>query len=245
MNVRREGDAFVVEENGSVLGTGRATGDGVTLQLADVREGVALALLRALAAASREEGGKGPQLEAFGSIHLQTDNQDEVVGVVRRIVPRVFPSPVSVVVPPRNGWIAVYDRMAEGDAKHLRRLGQELSASTGLVTFAIGVEGPVVHYTALERGRVMDEYDSVPGYREPLPPGDAIALRANPTVVARLTGTSAAAVRAAALSAGSPDDLPPAEELIRQIAEAIGLEGTHYRLKDARNLPGAVVVDHG
>jgi hypothetical protein len=245
VKVRRDGDSFVVEENGAVLGTGRATGEGVTLELTDVREGVALALLRSLAASSREEGGAEPEVEAFGSIHLQTDNQDEMVGVVRRIVPRVFPSQVTVVAPPRNGWIAVYDRMAESDAKHLRRLGQELSASTGLVTFAIGVEGPVVHYTAFERGRVMDEYDSVPGYREPLPPGDAIALRANPTVVARLTGASAAAVRAAALSAGSPDDLPPAEELIRRIAEVVGLEGTQYRLQDARNLPGAVVVDHG
>lgn len=244
MKVRRERDAFVAEENGAVLGTARASGDGVTLELAVPREGVALALLRAVAAASRDEGAGEPQAEAFGSIHLQTDNQDEIVGVVRRIVPRVFPSPVSVVVPPRNGWIAVYDRMAEGDAKHLRRLGQELSASTGLVTFAIGVEGPVVHYVAFERGRVMDEYDSVPGYREPLPPGDAIALRANPTVVARLTGASAAAVRAAARSAGSPDELPAAEELIRQIAEVIGLEGTQYRLEDARNLPGAIMVEH-
>jgi hypothetical protein len=244
VNVRRERDAFVAEESGAVLGTARASGDGVTLELAVPREGVALALLRAVAAAARDEGPGEAQAEAFGSIHLQTDNQDEIVGVVKRIVPRVFPSPVSVVVPPRNGWIAVYDWMAEGDAKHLRRLGQELSASTGLVTFAIGVEGPVVHYVAFERGRVMDEYDSVPGYREPLPPGDAIALRANPTVVARLTGASAAAVRAAARSAGSPDELPAAEELIRQIAEVIGLEGTQYRLEDARNLPGAVVVEH-
>lgn len=244
MNVRREGATFVAEENGAVLGTARGTDHGVTLELADPREGVALALLRAVAAASRADGGGELEVDAFGSIHLQTDNQDEMVGVVQRIVPRVFPSPVTIVAPPRNGWIAVYDRMAEKDAKHLRRLGQELSASTGLVTFAIGVEGPVVHYVAFERGRVMDEYDSVPGYREPLPPGDAIALRANPTVVARLTNASAAAVRAAALSAGSPDDLPPAEDLIRQIAEVIGLEGTQYRLEDARNLPGAVVVEH-
>jgi hypothetical protein len=245
VNVRREGDSFVADENGSVLGTARQTGQGITLELAEPREGVALALLRAVTAASAEQGDAAPEMVVFGSIHLQTDNQDEIVGVVRRIVPRVFPSAVSIVAPPRNGWIAVYDLLAEGDAKRLRRLGQELSASTGLVTFAIGVEGPVVHYIAFERGRVMDEYDSVPGYREPLPPGDAIALRANPTVVARLTGASAAAVRAAALSAGSPDELPPAEELIRQIAEVLGLEGTQYRLEEARNLPGAVVVEHG
>jgi hypothetical protein len=244
VNVRRDGDVLVAEEGGVVLGTARRTADGVTLELPDPREAVALALLRALVA-DGEDGGPAPSEDAYGSIHLQTDDQQEIVRVVARIVPRVFPSPVSVVAPPRNGWVAVYDQVAESDPRQLRRLGQELSASTGLVTFAVGVDGPVVSYAAFERGRVMDEYVSVPEYHAPLPPGDAVALRANPTVVARLTGGSAAAVRAAARTAASPDELPPADELIRQIAEVVGLEGAHYRLEDARNLPGAVVVDHG
>jgi hypothetical protein len=44
-------------------------------------------------------------------------------------------------------------------------------------------------------------------------------------VVARLTGAEPASVRAVARTATSPDELPPAEELLQQIAEVLGLEG--------------------
>ena len=50
MNVRREGDSFVVEEDGELLGSLRRDTDGVVLELKEPREGVALALLRAAAA---------------------------------------------------------------------------------------------------------------------------------------------------------------------------------------------------
>ena len=46
------------------------------------------------------------------------------------------------------------------------------------------------------------------------PPGDVVALAANPTVVARLTGAEPALVRAAALHAATPAELPPAPELV-------------------------------
>ena len=69
----------------------------------------------------------------------------------------------------------------------------------------------------------MDEYQSVPEYFGSLPPGDVIALGANPTVVARLTGAAPARVRAVARTAASPDELPPAPELLKQIAELMGL----------------------
>jgi hypothetical protein len=114
-----------------------------------------------------------------------------------------------------------------------------------LVVFTIGVEeGTAVHYIAFERGRTLDEYLSVPDFRGPLPSGDAIALRANPTVVARLTGAHPASIRSVARTAASPDELPPADELLRELALALGLEGTHVRFDEARYLPGAVVVEH-
>jgi hypothetical protein len=65
----------------------------------------------------------------------------------------------------------------------------------------------------------------VPDYFEPLPPGDIVALGANPTVVSRLTGAEPSRVRAAARTASSPEDLPPPDELLQEIAEAMGLEG--------------------
>ena len=79
---------------------------------------------------------------------------------------------------------------------------RELSERTGAVVLAIGIEHEqVVRFVLLEAGRIVDEYLSVPEHYGPLPPGDAIALAANPRVVARLTGADPAAVRAAARTA--------------------------------------------
>jgi hypothetical protein len=47
-----------------------------------------------------------------------------------------------------------------------------------------------------------------------------------------------------ARTAASPDELPPADELLRELALALGLEGTHIRFEEARYLPDAVVVEH-
>ena len=246
MNVRREGDAYVVEEEGAVVGTARrAPGGGVVLELDGAREGLALALLRAISADAAPDAGERERLTSHGSVHLQTDDQGAVVQVVARLVPRVFSSPASVVSAPRNGWVAVYDEVADRDPRQLGRLGRELSNATGLVVFTIGVEeGTVVHYIAFERGRILDEYLSVPEFRGPLPPGDAIALRANPTVVSRLTGAQPGSIRSVARTAASPDELPPADDLLRELALALGLEGTHIRFEEARYLPDAVVVEH-
>jgi hypothetical protein len=246
MNVRREGDAFVAEEGGGVLGSARlAPGGGVVLELDQPREGVALALLRAVAAERSEAGDPHKSTASHGSVHLQTDDQRAVVQVVSTLVPRVFRSHATVVSPPRNGWVAVYDEVADRDPRQLGRLGRELSNATGLVVFTMGVEeGAAVHYIAFERGRTIDEYLSVPDFRGPLPPGDAIALRANPTVVARLTGAHPASIRSVARTAASPDELPPPDELLRELALALGLEGTHIRFDEARYLPDAVVVEH-
>jgi hypothetical protein len=139
------------------------------------------------------------------------------------------------------GWktVGILRRSASRPAR------PELSNASGLVVFTLGVEeGKAVHYIAFERGRTLDEYLSVPDFRGPLPPGDAIALRANPTVVARLTGASPAGIRSVARTAASPDELPPADELLRELALALGLEGTHIRFDEARYLPDAVVVEH-
>jgi hypothetical protein len=86
-------------------------------------------------------------------------------------------------------------------------------------------DSAVVRYALYERGSIVDEYQSVPEHFGPLPPGDVVALGANPTVVARLTGAEPARVRAVARTASSPDQLPPPDELLQQIAEVMGLEG--------------------
>jgi hypothetical protein len=245
MNVRREGDVFVAEEGGVVVGTAQTTSNGgVALELTDPREGVALALIRAVGAELHAEE-RQYLAPSYGSVFLQTDDQNAVVQIVERLVPRVFRSPATAVSPVRNGWVAVYDEIADRDPRRLERLGRELSNASGFVTFTIGVEdGLAVHYIAFERGRLLDEYLSVPQFRGPLPPGDAIAMRANPTVVARLTGADPAAVRRVARTADSPVDLPPGEELIDEIAGVLGFEGADYGFETAREQEGVVVVEH-
>ncbi len=167
---------------------------------------------------------------SFGSIHVQSDDLGGIERAVQQFVPRLpGGSRGSSITPPHNGWITVYEDASDRDPSVLRRLATELSERTGAVVIAIGVEHEqVVRFVLFEAGRIVDEYLSVPEHYGPLPPGDAIALAANPRVVARLTGADPAAVRAAARTAKSHADLPPADELLAQIASAIGLEGTEH-----------------
>ena len=74
---------------------------------------------------------------------------------------------------------------------------------------------------------MVDEYLSLPEYYGPLPPGDALALRANPTVVSRLTGANAASVRARAKTATRAADLPPAGSSTRSSARFWGCRRDH------------------
>jgi ribosomal protein S18 acetylase RimI-like enzyme len=164
---------------------------------------------------------------SYGSIHIQTDDLTAVERAVKQFVPRLpGGSRGSEVTPPHNGWITVYDEACDRDPAVLRRLAKELSERMGAVVIAIGVEHEqVVRFVLHEAGRVVDEYLSVPEHYGPLPPGDAIALAANPRVVARLTGAEPAAIRAVARTAASPGELAPPQELLEAIAAAIGLEG--------------------
>jgi hypothetical protein len=186
-------------------------------------------------------GAKEP---SFGSVHVQTDDLEAVVRAVRQYVPRLpGRSGGSVVAPPRNGWTAVYDDLCDREPELLRRLAREISDRMGAVVLLLGVEeGSVVRFVFLERGRVMDEYLSIPEYHGPLPPGDVIGLGANPTVVARLTGAEPARVREIARTAKSAGELPPADELIEQIASVLGVEDAGHGYAGAEEIPGAVHV---
>ncbi len=140
--------------------------------------------------ASLEQRLASDKAPSYGSVHVQTDDLDGVVRAVRQFVPRMpGGSKGSVVAPPRNGWIGVYDELTDRNPEMLRRLAREISDRMGAVVLLLGVEeGQVVRFVLLERGRTMDEYLSVPEYYGEVPPGDVISLAANPTVVARLTG---------------------------------------------------------
>jgi ribosomal protein S18 acetylase RimI-like enzyme len=167
------------------------------------------------------EPSTGP---TFGSIHVQTDDANAVERAALKTLPRLGRTAGTSVTGPRNGWVAVHDELCDRDPTQLQRLAKELSYTLAAVVLGIGVEsGAVVRYHLYDRGSDVDEYLSSPEFYGPLPPGDVIALGANPTVVARLTGADAGRVRAVARTAASPADLPPAEELVRAIAETMGV----------------------
>jgi ribosomal protein S18 acetylase RimI-like enzyme len=192
-----------------------------------------------------ERVSREPRGESFGSVHVQTDDENAVDQAVRKYVPRFGRSGGSVVGSPRNGWVAVYDELADREPAVLRRLAGELSNATGAVAVAIGVEeGAVVRYVVFERGSIVDEYLSVPEFFKPLPPGDAIALGANPTVVARLTGADPKRFREAARTAASPDALPPPQELLGQIAELMGISGAEHGHEQATRAPDSRAIAH-
>ncbi|MBA2742115.1 MAG: GNAT family N-acetyltransferase [Actinobacteria bacterium] len=195
--------------------------------------------------AELEEKLGSQEASSFGSIHLQSDDLSAVEQAVRQFVPRLpGGSRGSIVAPPRNGWIAVYDDVCDRNPEMLRRLARELSSRTDAVLCVLGLErDELVRMILFERGSIVDEYLSVPEFYGPLPPGDVVALAANPTVVSRLTGADPATVRNVARTAPAPADLPPAREVLATLAEALGIEGAEHGWADAPQIAGAVLVE--
>jgi hypothetical protein len=118
----------------------------------------------------------------------------------------------------------VVDPVLDRDRDAHGRFAKELSERLGAVTIALALEGPVVRFRLYERGRMVDEYLSVPNYYEPLTKGDELALAANPTLVSRLTGADRDEVKRIARNAASPAELPPALELYERIGRLMGLD---------------------
>lgn len=162
---------------------------------------------------------------SVASTHVQTDDESAVERALAQFVPRIGRSAFTEVSPPRNGWVTVVDELSDRDRSAQRRIGTELSERLGVPVVAFAVEEEtVVRFLLFERGRMVDEYLSVPTYYGDLNKADELSLAANPTLVARLTGADPARVRAVARVASSPAELPPARELLGQIAGVMGLE---------------------
>ncbi len=186
-----------------------------------------------------------PRGESFGSVHVQTDDLPTVERIVRRFVPTLpGKSKGTVIVPPRTGWISVYDELCDRDPSMLPRLARELSDAVGVVAISFAIEeGAVARYRIYDRGRMLDEYLSVPEYYGPLPPGEVVSLGANPTLVERLTGADRRAVRSAAVVGATPDEVPPPDEIVVSLAAAMRIEGAEHGYAQAGELPDAIVID--
>ncbi|MFL5928001.1 MAG: GNAT family N-acetyltransferase [Gaiellaceae bacterium] len=161
-----------------------------------------------------------PPAEMRGTTHAQTDDEQSVQRAIVQFIPRLESPEVR-----RNAsWVRIADPVLDRDAEAHARFARELSERLGAVTIALTLEREVVRFRLYERGRMVDEYLSVPTYYGPLPKGDELALAANPTLVSRLTGADRDEVKRVARTASSPAELPPAEELYHDIARMMGVE---------------------
>jgi hypothetical protein len=93
----------------------------------------------------------------YGNITLRTDDRAGVMitlGALRR----------DAYVVSTPGFVVVYDR-EELDRSRLNRLLLKLSEHFACVGFAVAVgDDDVLEYGLADRGRLVDEYDSNPGY---------------------------------------------------------------------------------
>jgi hypothetical protein len=178
---------------------------------------------------SREVLGERLTSEArpasVASLHVQTDDTAAVEHAIAQFMPRLGRSDWTRVEASAHGWIVVTDELCDRDRSAQRRLGAELSDRMGVPAVAFAVEEEaVVRFLLFDRGRMVDEYLSVPTYYGELNKADELSLAANPTLAARLTGADPARIRAVARVASSPTELPPPRELLAQIAAAMNLE---------------------
>lgn len=246
--------------DGAALGAAALDGDAVALWLAPGLPARRRSVAQALVAAALEPrtgggdgnggadaGSPGPGgRSSSASIHVRSLDTEVVERTARQFVPRLGRSGGTAILPPRDGWIAVYDELCDRDRKAHRRLAEELSVRRGVVAVALSVEEEeVVRMLLFERGRLVDEYLSVPDYYRPLPSGEALALAVNPTLVARLTGADAGAVRAIARTAAAADELPPPGDLVAELGALLGLHGAAQGYAATVTAPGALVIDHG
>ncbi len=164
----------------------------------------------------------GPAGPSRASTHVQSDDRTSVERALAQFVPRLESPGVHDA---ENGWIRIADPVIDAHRAAQARLARELSDRLGAVVVALALEaGAVVRFQLYERGLMVDEYLSVPTFYGALPKGDELALAANPTLVARLTGADHDEVRRVARTAASTAELPPAEELYEQIGRLMGLE---------------------
>jgi ribosomal protein S18 acetylase RimI-like enzyme len=162
-----------------------------------------------------------PSGEHRATIHVQTDDRLSVERAVQGFVPRLEAADVRA----GSSWIRIADPLLDRDRDAHARLARELGERLGAVVVALSLEGEVVRFRLYESGRMVDEYLSVPSYYGPLSKGDELALEANPTLVARLTGADREAVRRVARTGATPAELPPAAQLYADLAALMGLEG--------------------
>ena len=180
-------------------------------------------LVMAATAETLQRRLEGTQIGASrASTHVQSDDEASIQRAVGQFVPRLDAAEVTAYP---TGWTRITDTLFDDDRDAQSRFARDLSDRLGAVVVALALEhDAVVRFRIYESGRMVDEYLSVPTFHGQISKGDELALEANPTLVARLTGADRDVVRSVIRTAASPADLPPAEQLYEAVARTMGLE---------------------
>ena len=169
-----------------------------------------------------ERLGDAPFGPSRATTHVQTDDRVAVDHAISQFLPKLAGNDVRNT---SRGWIRIAEPQLDADREAHSRFAQDLSDRLGAVVVALALEhDTVVRFRLYERGRMMDEYLSVPDFYGTLDRADELAMEANPTLVARLTGADREEVRQVARTAPAAAELPPAGELYEAIARMMGLE---------------------
>ncbi len=165
--------------------------------------------------------GRTAPAPSHATTHVQTSDRVSVERAVAEFVPRIDGAVVETLP---NGWIRITDPVLDTDREAQSRLARELSERLGAFAVVLAdEESAVVRFRLYDNGLMVDEYLSVPTWYGPLSKVDELALAANPTIVARVTGANPDEVRRVARTAEVPAELPPSAELLTSIATVMGL----------------------
>ena len=96
----------------------------------------------------------------YTNVTVRHADVDAVIAVLEKLRRDAF------VAPARNGAIVVFDAQIESQgARDIDRLAGPISASLGCAALiAVNHDDDLLYYALLEHGRLIDEYNSRPGY---------------------------------------------------------------------------------
>jgi hypothetical protein len=130
------------------------------------------------------------------------------------------------IVPAKSGWISLYERQAsEQDDRRIRELAGDLSKDLQVAIIAFLVhDSDIACYWLYDKGQLLDEYNSNPEYfgEADEPPGPS---GGRPDILVRYCARDARPENLAAILAEENVQATTfAEDLIRQLAEPLGID---------------------
>ncbi len=153
--------------------------------------------------------------EFYGSIHVRTADRD----AVRTALAAVMRSKrsQSLLAPTLNGWTTIYPELNGQDASISKALARKLSSD---IVHVLVHDGDLFAYCVYRAGKLLDEYNSIPDYFEPVSPRKKKRFAGRPERYKDLLDSDADVAELQRLLA---DDTIGASEALHRFAEVLHL----------------------